>query len=121
MCLITKQHFPKIALRNIPIYKEVYESNGNLYSFVMRSFIASKEFPITHKPDSKFIFPNKILKTSNIRCVEEGFIHCYKSKPPTTLDYKKILIGYIPRFTLYYESYSEYAARKVIYTKEVCE
>lgn len=122
MCLVTRKFFPRIALRNIPIYKEVISSlyrvkdTGNYYSSIRQAFIGNQNsFPITQVPTSKFKFPRK---SGLYRVVEDGFIHCYNTTVKWKSSYGKLLVGYIPKGTLYYKNTSEYAARKVIYTGE---
>lgn len=122
MCLITQKFFPRIALRNIPIYKEVTTSfyslkdTNDYYSLIRQSFIGKRNsFPIIQVPDSKFKFSCKAR--FGLRIVEGGFIHCYK-RINWASHYSKLLIGYIPRGTFYYQSSNEYAARKIIYTGE---
>lgn len=125
MCLYSKTVVPKIAMRDIPIYKELklldtgllitpyyrmpinnscIKAKGNLIIETIRSLMYHDRFDNYYK-------------------IGKGFIHCYNSSEHHISKNYLYYKGYIPKGTLYYEdgyyNNGEICARKIIIEKKV--
>ena len=101
MCLYTKQFFPRISFKRIPIYKIVYESSDT-----KRLLTWCRLVPLISRAEGFFFLPNKENGGEHYRyIVEGGMIHAYRTmdeaKVHCTHSYK-IIEGYILPFTRYY-------------------
>lgn len=139
MCLITNNHIPKVADKDIPIWKVVkriempffmiYSYYSIYYSYF--NIGSSDHFPLTVIPQE--LSPKIEISENNkdMYCITSGVIHVLKTKEAATRLLKlergpftwfpplTILKGYIPIGASYFEGDSDdLAATKIIFEKE---
>lgn len=118
MCLATKQFFPRISFKRIPIYKIVYENPDTNELFTWVRFAR-----LTSRAKGFFFLPTKENGGDRYKyIIEGGMIHAFSTmdwaKANCTYSYK-IIEGYIPPFTRYYVGISgDICAKRMKYLIE---
>lgn len=128
MCLIKKSKIPRIALKDITVYKSVDNQYGKLYTIITEDLV---ELGKTYKGifrksefNQDFLNPRTLLSSLFSKYVTTGYIHSYISLKRSIAEwrYNTIVECIIPRGTLYFiGTNNEIASRKLKYVKIIDE
>lgn len=120
MCLFKKSRIPKIAIKDIVVYKvlNVYKHDGKKY---YETYV--RDFPVNLNETVKGVFRiDSFLISLFSDIIEDGYIHSYtnlkRAKSECIIKNRCVVKCIIPKGTLYWEGYEdELASRKLKYNK----
>lgn len=129
MCLFITHFKPKVAARNIKVYKAFMLTFPEELedSKVLTGVIRNYYIPTNHLMDDtdnyasikNVDFPIDSKEESPSPYIEEGVIHCYTNTSDIKLHYDVVMEAIIPEGTLYWEGFNgEIGAKKVFVTNQ---
>ena len=115
-----KSIIPRIALKNIIVYKILIKESNNLFFYTP---ITGDKIVIgkTYKGIFRFskYYPKSLIKSLFSKCIASGYIHSFKDKEYHSSNYNSILVKcIIPKGTLYFIGKDDdIASRKLKYVE----
>lgn len=124
MCLYSKTRIPKIATKDIEVYKVVVQKYGKLVTPYL-DYEVSKIMKTSFRECIKAILNMRYNLLFEKYEIDYGFIHSHKYLQSahfmrSSLQYHnlgitcKIIIGIIPKGSIYYEDITTYCSNKLI-------
>lgn len=130
MCFIKNKIFPSLLLKDKFVYKILIINKLDNHEYSFKTPFMLEEVVLGKSYKGKFKSNENILNVITNDHITEGFIHSYSNyniakltlnnlkKYRVNLDFV-IVIGKIPRFSLYFQNYDEIASRKLKYVNIV--